>query len=59
MRPKPSAQKAPGERVVQDIRRATRKHCSAEDKVRSTNDCAQLVSDRTVFRGSHYRGVVT
>jgi transposase len=33
MRPKSVAQKSPGERVVQDIRRATRKHYSAEDKI--------------------------
>ena len=38
MRPKPSAQKSPGERVVQDIRRATRKHYSAEDKIRIVLD---------------------
>ena len=35
MRPKPLAAKAtPGERVVKDIRRATRRHFSAEDKIR-------------------------
>ena len=38
MRPKSSAQKSPGERVVQDIRRATRKHYSAEDKIRIVLD---------------------
>ena len=38
MRPKPSAQKSPGERVVQDIRRATHKHYSAEDKIRIVLD---------------------
>ena len=38
MRPKPSAQIFPGERVVQDIRRATRKHYSAEDKIRIVLD---------------------
>ena len=38
MRPKPSAQKSPGERVVQDIRRATRKHYSAEEKIRIVLD---------------------
>jgi transposase len=26
--------KPPAERVVRDIRRATRRHCSAEDKIR-------------------------
>ena len=38
MRPKSSAQKSPGERVVQDIRRATRKHYSAENKIRIVLD---------------------
>ena len=38
MRPKSAAQKSPGERVVQDIRRATRKHYSAEDKIRIVLD---------------------
>ena len=38
MRPKPSAQKSPGERAVQDIRRATRKHYSAEEKIRIVLD---------------------
>ena len=38
MRPKSSAQKSPGDRVVQDIRRATRKHYSAEDKIRIVLD---------------------
>ena len=34
MRPKPSAQKSPDERVIEDIRRATRKHYSSENKIR-------------------------
>jgi transposase len=38
MRPKSAAQKSPGERIVQDIRRATRKHYSAEDKIRIVLD---------------------
>lgn len=38
MRPKASAQKSPGERAVQNIRRATRKHYSAEDKIRIVLD---------------------
>ena len=39
MRPKPLAAKAtPGERVVKDIRRATRRHFSAEDKIRIVLD---------------------
>ena len=38
MRAKPSSQKAPAERVVKDIRRATRKQYSAEDKIRIVLD---------------------
>ena len=39
MRPKPSPSKAtPGERVAKDIRRATRRHFSAEDKIRIVLD---------------------
>src|SRR5665213_1724736 len=39
MRAKSSSAKAsPGERVVKDIRRATRKHYSAEDKIRIVLD---------------------
>jgi transposase len=34
MRPKSSKPKASAERVVKDIRRATRRHFSAEDKIR-------------------------
>ena len=34
MRAKSSGQKAPAERVLKDIRRATRRHFSAEDKIR-------------------------
>jgi len=34
MRPKSSKSKASAERVVKDIRRATRRHFSAEDKIR-------------------------
>jgi transposase len=38
MRPKSSSPKTPGEMVVKDIRRATRKHYSAEDKIRIVLD---------------------
>ena len=38
MRAKSSSQKAPAERVVKDIRRATRKQYSAEDKTRIVLD---------------------
>ena len=34
MRPKPSSAKKPAEQVVKDIRRAIRRHFSAEDKIR-------------------------
>ena len=34
MRPKPSTTKKPAEQVVKDIRRASRRHFSAEDKIR-------------------------
>jgi transposase len=35
---KPAPQKAPAERVVKDIRRQTRRHFSAEDKIRIVLD---------------------
>ena len=38
MRAKSLGSKAPAERVVKDIRRATRKHHSAEDKIRIVVD---------------------
>ena len=38
MRPKPMNTKAPAERVLKDIRRATRRHFSAEDKIRIVLD---------------------
>ena len=38
MRPKSSSAKKPAERVVKDIRRATRRHFSAEDKIRIVLD---------------------
>ena len=38
MRPKPSSTKKPAEQVVKDIRRATRRHVSAEDKIRIVLD---------------------
>jgi transposase len=41
MRSKPASPKSPGERVVQDIRRATRKYYSAEDKIRIALDGLQ------------------
>ena len=38
MRQKPSTHKSPSEKLVKDIRRATRKHYSAEDKIRIVLD---------------------
>ncbi len=38
MRPRPLNLKAPAERVLKDIRRATRRHFSAEDKIRIVLD---------------------
>ena len=38
MRPKPSSTKKPAEQVVKDVRRATRRHFSAEDKIRIVLD---------------------
>ena len=38
MRPKSSSAKKPAEQVVKDIRRATRRHFSAEDKIRIVLD---------------------
>jgi len=38
MRPKPLSAKKPSEQVVKDIRRATRRHFSAEDKIRIVLD---------------------
>tara|TARA_R110001592_G_scaffold283736_3_gene551808 strand:- start:602 stop:976 length:375 start_codon:yes stop_codon:yes gene_type:complete len=38
MKPKHSSAKKPAERVVKDIRRATRQHFSAEDKIRIVID---------------------
>lgn len=38
MRAKPSSAKKPAERVVKDIRRATRRHFSVEDKIRIVLD---------------------
>lgn len=35
MRQKPGTRKSPGEKVVKGIRRATRKQCSAEEKIRT------------------------
>ncbi len=38
MRPKPNSPKTASEKIVRDIRRATRKHYSAEEKIRIVLD---------------------
>ena len=38
MKPKSSSSKKPAEQVVKDIRRKTRRHFSAEDKIRIVLD---------------------
>ena len=38
MRPKPMSSDVPAERVLKDMRRATRRHFSAEDKIRIVLD---------------------
>ena len=63
MRPKPLAAKAtPGERVVKDIRRATRRHFSAEDKIRIVLDglrgedsIAELCRKEGIAQNLYYR----
>jgi transposase len=45
MRAKSSKPKASAERVVKDIRRATRRHFSAEDKIRILLEDPQPVLD--------------
>ena len=41
MRPRSSSPKKPTEQVVKDIRRATRRHFSAQDKIRGIMDHAK------------------
>ena len=54
MRPKSSSSKKPAEQVVKDIRRATRRHFSAEDKIRIVLDKRTLdqlgIARRTFYR---------
>ncbi len=52
--------KAPAERVVKDIRRATRRHFSAEDKIRTVldglrGDDGANGSPRSMFPSPQYR----
>ena len=61
MRPKSAAQKSPGERVVQDIRRARCEHYLAEDKIRIVLDgvrggdsIAKLCRREGIAQGLYY-----
>ncbi len=61
MRAKPLAHKAPAERIVNDIRRATRKHYSADDKIRIVLDglrgedsIAELCRREGIVESPHY-----
>ena len=57
----PQAPKTPGEKVVKDIRRATRKHYSAEDKIRivldglrGENSIAELCRREGIAQSMYY-----
>ena len=61
MRTKSPSPKAPAERVLKDIRRATRKHYSAEDKIRIVLDglrgedsIAELCRREGIAEGLYY-----
>jgi len=61
MRPKSSSAKKPAEQVVKDIRRATRRHFSAEDKIRIVLDglrgedsIAELCRKEGIAQGLYY-----
>ena len=61
MRTKTPISKAPAEQVVKDIRRATRKHYSAEDKIRivveglrGENSIAELCRREGIAQGQYY-----
>ena len=62
MRLKPMSSDAPAERVLKDIRRATRKHYSAEDKIRIVLDglrgedsIAELCRREGIVQNLYYR----
>ena len=62
MRAKPSIAKKPAEQVVKDIRRATRRHFSAEDKIRivleglrGENSIAELCRHEGIAQNLYYR----
>jgi transposase len=61
MRTKTPSPKAPAERVLKDIRRATRKHYSAEDKIRivldglrGENSIAELCRPEGIAQSMYY-----
>lgn len=67
MRPKPNTPKTPSEKIVRDIRRATRKHYSAEEKIRIVLDglrgessiaeiCRREGIAESISRATFYRG---
>src|SRR6516225_4521575 len=63
MRQKSGAAKTPSEQIVRDIRRATRKHYSAEDKIRIVLDglrgeysIAELCRREGIAESLYYRG---
>ena len=62
MKPKHSSAKKPAERVVKDIRRSTRRHFSAEDKIRIVIDglrgddsIAELCRKEGIAQGVYYK----
>src|SRR3979490_3391051 len=62
MRAKPSIAKKPAEHVVKDIRRATRRHFSAEDKIRivleglrGDDSIAELCRREGIVQNLYYR----
>ena len=61
MKPKHSSARKPAERVVKDIRRATRRHFSAEDKIRividglrSDDSIAELCRRESIAQSLYY-----
>ena len=61
MRPNPLSTKKPAEQVVKDIRRSTRRHFSAEDKIRIVIDglrgedsIAELCRKEGIAQGLYY-----
>ena len=63
MRPKSTKSKKPADRVVKDIRRATRRHFSAEDKIRivleglrGDDSIAELCRKEGIAQSLYYTG---